>query len=317
MSYGRQQDSGDASKPVDSDIRQLLAVLRDKQLRENDPTQVNRRGQTASNFSCPNCCQVEPSQWTFSPSPFAGPVSGAQQMTVYEWDGICGCCLSGPYAASGITGYSSDASSIASVSSSGMVSFLSAGNTMIRVYITYWHSDYISAEDCGWFPVNTEADCPATAQVPSKIRFLDFPPRAPNGKGPVIEVSDGDVLDTAGNVLLHHQCGAYRNLAYEVIDQNGDPFDVPYSITESFTDYQGPSETPASFTRSISSNAVGDTQYLGKTYPACLGSDEHESFKQHVTVTYNQTQYPLSTVVSISRGRFAGQYKVDVDITTP
>lgn len=107
--------------------------------------------------------------------------------------------------------------------------------------------------------------------IPSKLRLLDFKPRAPDGNGPLIVITDGDVLDTGGNAILHHQCGAYRNLAYEVVDQNEDPFNHPYSLTESFTDYQGPDSAPASFTLTISSNTVGDTQYFGRTAPACPG----------------------------------------------
>jgi hypothetical protein len=133
----------------------------------------------------------------------------------------------------------------------------------------------------------------------------------------MIVVSDGDVLNTAGAVELQHQCGAYRNLAYEVTDQNGAPFNYPYVITETFSDYQGPATLPAPLSKTISSNAVGDTMYFGKTAPACPGQDEHESFKQHFSVRHNNTDYPLTTVVSVSRGKFSGNYQVNVAITTP
>ena len=93
-----------------------------------------------------------------------------------------------------------------------------------------------------------------------------------------------------------------------------------FTLTESFTDYAGPVGTPDNLSKNISegnSGVFGDTQYLGKTAPSCLGTDDHETMKQHFSAKVGNKTFPISTVVSISRGRFAGTNKVDVSISTP
>jgi hypothetical protein len=158
-------------------------------------------------------------------------------------------------------------------------------------------------------------------QIPSHLVFFNAPPDAPGGKGPLVTITDGDVKDLNGNVLLPHQCGVYRNLEYQVVDQDSPAqgINAGFILTESFTDYQGPASTPRDLSRNISEGnqgALGDTQYFGEPAPSCLGNDDHETLHQHFKVTLNSKDYLLSTVVSISRGRFAGTYKVDVSIIT-
>lgn len=62
---------------------------------------------------------------------------------------------------------------------------------------------------------------------------------------------------------------------------------------------------------------VGDYQYIGFTYPTCLGSNDNASYTQTFTVTVGTNVFPLTTVVSISDGNFSGTAKDDVTITTP
>jgi hypothetical protein len=109
-------------------------------------------------------------------------------------------------------------------------------------------------------------------------------------------------------------------MAYELVDQQNpaQPITVAYQITETFADYSGVDTVPASATFSISAgNIVGDTQYMGRNAPTCLGLNDNESFTQHFSVTLNGHNYNLTTVVSILRGRFSGTYMCDVSITTP
>jgi hypothetical protein len=119
---------------------------------------------TTSNFSCPNCCTYEPTRWVGSPDPFSGPVGGSQQMTLYQYETLCGCCEMGPYQVSSVVSIYSDDTSIATVNSSAMVSFVGPGNANIVWAITYFHSDFISAEDCGNVPVDNNVPCPVTAK---------------------------------------------------------------------------------------------------------------------------------------------------------
>jgi hypothetical protein len=168
----------------------------------------------------------------------------------------------------------------------------------------------------------TSASVNFYVQIPSKVVFFDDPQRAPNGIGPLVVLSDGDVKDLDGNVLLTHQCGVYRNLEYQLVDQDNPPKGIndAFTLTESFTDYVGPAGTPGNLSKNISegnSGVFGDTQYFGKTAPSCLGTDDHETMKQHISAKVGNKTFSISTVVSISRGRFAGTNKVDVSISTP
>lgn len=154
-------------------------------------------------------------------------------------------------------------------------------------------------------------------QIPTKVGKLNFP-GAPNGVGPLVTLMDGDVVDLAGMVKKTHQCGVYRNLAYELLDQAGESITQAYSITETFSNYMGPDSLPADLTINIPENGViGDTQYFGRTAPSCPGSDDHESFNQKFIAKVGGKNYNLTTVVHISKGRFSGTYKCDVSITTP
>src|SRR2546430_9994167 len=132
--------------------------------------------------------------------------------------------------------------------------------------------------------------------------------------------TNNQVKDVKNQVKLGNQCGAYRNLVYELLDENGDPITEAYSITENFSNYSSSpsSSAPSSDTKNISANGIiNDTMYIGKTLPACLGSDDFESFNQTFVVTMNGQTYNLTTVVQVTRGRTNGAYYVDVVTATP
>lgn len=125
---------------------------------------VDKKNGMTSNFSCPNCCTLEPNGWIGSPNPFLGPPGSSQQMTLYEYDTYCGQFTMGPYLASGVGYIASSNTSVATVTSGGMVTFVNSGSANILWGISYYHSDNISAEDCGLTLVNTEVPCPVQSK---------------------------------------------------------------------------------------------------------------------------------------------------------
>lgn len=153
---------------------------------------------------------------------------------------------------------------------------------------------------------------------PSRLVRYNFPPNAPNGVGPLNVPENANVVDLGGNVIVEHACGVYRNYAGDLADQDGDPLNVAYSLTETFTDYQGPVSTPPPTTFQISATGfANDTMWFGKIYPMCLGANENETFNQHLSVTIGGNSYVLTTVIHIERGRFNGTPRVTSTITTP
>jgi len=280
----------------------------------------------ASSFSCPvGCCPAGDNRTFVFPSGFMKGVPGdtglMQLMLIRRQD--CNGQEFGPFNVTSSSTWSSSDSSIvtlgAPTSNGCLMTCMSGGQATV-------HIDFEGVcvqvdpftDNCEQLSCMLPADCDVFVQIPSKVRFVDTPPRAPDGKGPVIEINDGDVRDTAGNVVKQHQCGVYRNLAYELVDQVGEPITDAFTVAESFDNYQGPDSAPDAVTVNIlAGHIIGDTQYFGRAFPACLGSNDHQSFKQHFSVTINGMSYNLSTVVTISEGKFSGTAKVDVDITTP
>ena len=162
--------------------------------------------------------------------------------------------------------------------------------------------------------------------VPSKLVRESSPCGPAGGIGPLTIVNDGNVVDCSGNVIPN-QCGVYRNYTFEVLDQNGSEFLTPYTITESFSSFSStiPGDTLPAPRTSSNTNPNdffdSDLQYVGFTTspsrPMCLASDDHNSFTQTFTVTVNGQSYPLTTTISIQRGRYNGTYEVNSTITTP
>jgi hypothetical protein len=155
-------------------------------------------------------------------------------------------------------------------------------------------------------------------QVPNKLGRFDFP-GIPNGYGPLTLTAstNNEVRNATGAVLLTNQCGVYRNLVYELKDQDGQAITQPFDFTETFSNYSGVSTTPGDLTGHSSQGLVQDTMYFGKTLPNCPGNDDNESFDQRFIIRIGNAQFSLSTVVHISRGRSSGNWFVDVTTTTP
>jgi len=112
------------------------------------------------NFSCPNCCQQEPSGLDILPTPIAGEVGEFCQLTVNEYESYCGQYTVGPYNYTNYVNYSCDNTSIATVNSTGGVNCIDLGSATITVSFDYYHSDYISAEDCGLFLATASSTAP-------------------------------------------------------------------------------------------------------------------------------------------------------------
>jgi hypothetical protein len=155
-------------------------------------------------------------------------------------------------------------------------------------------------------------------QVPTKVVRFDSPPAAPGGIGPLQTPTDGDVVSLSGTVLATHQCGVYRNLLYDVVDQSGTSIEGTYTLTETFANFSGagtpPSDRPLSV---VPGFLISDTQSLTKNAPACLGPTDNQTFDQKFFATIAGSRFDLTTVIRIERGNFSGTLKVDTTITTP
>lgn len=104
---------------------------------------------TASNFSCANCCQQEPSGLVFIPAPVNGHVGDYCQLTVNEYETYCGQYTVGPYNYTNSVAYSCDNTAIATVNSTGMVSCVGWGTATVSASFDYYHSDLVGVETCG------------------------------------------------------------------------------------------------------------------------------------------------------------------------
>ncbi len=154
-------------------------------------------------------------------------------------------------------------------------------------------------------------------QRPSELVRSDAP-GAPSGVGPLMTPVDGDVVNLADQTIYTHQCGVYRNYAYDLADQNGAVVSTAYELHEYFTDYAGPVGTPEEQAEAVSPGAwAPDIQYFGHASPACLATNEHEIMNQKFYIKIGTTRFDLTTVINIQRGNFSGTLKVDETITTP
>jgi hypothetical protein len=156
-------------------------------------------------------------------------------------------------------------------------------------------------------------------QIPTSLARFDYPQGAPAGYGPLTLTSttNNEDRDVNGNVILTNQCGVYRNLVYELKDQAGQPITQPFDIRETFSSYSGFSTLPGDVNAHSSQGLIQDNQYVGKTLPNCLASNNNESFDQQFIVTIGGRTFSLTTLVHIARGRFSGNYAVDVTTTNP
>jgi hypothetical protein len=152
---------------------------------------LDKASGTASNFSCPNCCQQEPSGLEIIPNPIGGEVGEFCQLTVNEWESYCGQWTVGPYNYTYSVNYSCDNTSVATVNSTGGVTCMGLGNATITVSFDYYHSDYISAEDCGLFLATATATAPVavTPRISGPTNLWWFNGQTPAGYDTQITLS--------------------------------------------------------------------------------------------------------------------------------
>jgi len=219
--------------------------------------------------------------------------------------------------------WSSSATWVATVNATtGVASGVSGGTTNIVANRGGWEQ-YM----CCGFVCNPCANVPVeggttlSVAVPARLVHYNDPPCAPGGVGALQIITNGPVVDCSGNTHATSFCGVRRNLMYQLVDTTGAAFQPAYNIQESFsnfsTTYSGFKQPQAVNVNVAAGGLTSDTQFLGFTYPNCLGSNQNISENQTFTVTVGGTQYPLSTVVSISMGSFNGTLKDNVLITTP
>jgi hypothetical protein len=108
------------------------------------------------------------------------------------------------------------------------------------------------------------------------------------------------------------------------VDQSAteNPFPLAYSLSESFSNLSTTNSalglpTPSINIPELANAIVTDAQFVGFTYPICLGFNDHHSYTQNFSVTVGGTAYNLSTTVSISDGNFSGNPQDVVGITIP
>jgi len=145
------------------------------------------------------------------------------------------------------------------------------------------------------------------------------------GLGSLVKITNGNVLDIQGNILLPNECGVYRNVAYFLVDQNTPPQTIQgnYTLVEHFTNYTTSVNglrflqiwTIRSFTRRYGKVTHSSSALVHRHAP---GTNDHEGFDQHLTVKLDSSHsYGLSIVNHIDRGSYSGTAAVNVTITTP
>jgi hypothetical protein len=224
-----------------------------------------------------------------------------------------------------ITGRGFGSSPTVQVAGSGVTASVgSASNTQINATFTISGSatagnHAVTVTNRSVTPNETSGPQDWFVQTPGVLKRYSVT-GATDGYGPlvVLDPNYGNVVDLNGKILATNQCGAYRNLAYALYDQDQSPQEIygGYSITETFTNFSGYGTPPANLTKTIPLNylVIADNIYLGKTAPNCLGNNDNQTFNQGFYVTIGTTNYPLTFANTISRGRFSGTYKVDVTI---
>jgi len=155
-------------------------------------------------------------------------------------------------------------------------------------------------------------------QIPSQLTIQDLPP--------AVLVNNGNVLDYYGNISEQHECGIYRNVQYNLIDQaGGDIVGGDFDITENFGNYSTSNPNTAvpgsrTFPQNTSIQLLADGQVYVSPSPICPGANDHEGFDQSFVITVpsgSTYHYALSTVIRIDRGGYAGTGKVDISVKTP
>jgi hypothetical protein len=156
-------------------------------------------------------------------------------------------------------------------------------------------------------------------QVPTHFQRFDLPPHFPNGLGPVVTITDGNVVDGNGIVQSTHMCGVYENFAFDVADQaNVRITNGTVTIQEVFSNISnGSGPKPSTNIIDLSHVVEGDLQFWGYAAPTCPATNDNQTLDMSWTVQVGSTSYPIETIVHISKGNFNGALNLTSTITTP
>jgi hypothetical protein len=145
-----------------------------------------------------------------------------------------------------------------------------------------------------------------------------------SGIGPLITLSPpngGSVISVYGHVFSSGQNGVYRNYIFMLTDQDNPAQEItyrPFDFTETFSNYSGSNSIPPSQTGTVPSDKEPiDNQSSTVNVPFLLQPGETDTFDQAFSVKIGTNTFPLTTVIHVSKGNFAGTLKVDRTITTP
>jgi hypothetical protein len=173
----------------------------------------------------------------------------------------------------------------------------SAGNHSVRVTINGFPSNSLN-----FF-----------VQVPTSLRR--------DSVSDIIEVFNGTVVDGLGGVRGSGKCGAYRNIVYQLMDQDNpaQPITALMELDEIFTHYSGPSSL------NPGSAHFGGTQYDGRTadvvgvvgdYPDCPGIFTL-SLDQDFQAVLGTRTIPLTTINSMAMSFDGQDWTITVTMTHP
>ena len=157
-------------------------------------------------------------------------------------------------------------------------------------------------------------------QISNSVNFFVYVPTrlVRNSLSDVIRIDPGpgNVVDSFGQIVATNRCGAYRRLTYTLVDQSGQTITDEASITESFSNYQGPPDSaPESRTVMTTQGQIGDVVGMTKTYPNCPSNGEGASFNQSFTATIFGMTFNLTTANSIQMQKSSGNYTITITMT--
>ncbi len=156
-------------------------------------------------------------------------------------------------------------------------------------------------------------------QIPTHFQFVTVA-GAPGGKGPIVPVTNGNVVALNGQVIQSNYCGVYENFAYEILDQQSNPLlNGAATGTEVFTNISvPPGPTPVVLAINFATQAWNDTQAWKGTYPKfCPTNNDNQALDYSMTMKIGSTVYPLVTTVHYTKGNFNGTLNVTAAITVP
>jgi hypothetical protein len=147
-------------------------------------------------------------------------------------------------------------------------------------------------------------------QIPTSLRRDSISSTTPIDPGP------GDIVNAFGQTVATGKCGAYLNLVYTLMDQDGpaQPIDTDQPITETFSNYSGPPAYGiATETQTLTQGRFGDTIAIVLDAPSCPPAGTSASVTQNFSVAVGLNVFSLATANTIVRSKStSGTYTITV-----